>query len=158
FSDFALKSLQSDGLEQLSYKAFATGMPDLKAFPKNLWLKLWHKHLRNNPLSIIGNHFPSGLLQLKQVLCDYLRYSRAVNCKPEQIIITAGAAQALDLISRALINPGDSAIIEEPGYLGMRQILAALGADLITCPVDEEGIKVSELTRHIKPAIKLLYT
>lgn len=157
-SNFAWNTLQSAGYEQLSYKAFTPGMPDLNAFPKNLWLKLWHKHLRNNPLSTIDNNSPSGLLSLKQVLCDYLRYSRAVDCKPDQIIITAGAGQALDLISRALINPGDAAIIEEPGYLGIRRLLQAVGAHLITCPVDEKGLKVSELPTHTKQAIKLLYT
>jgi GntR family transcriptional regulator / MocR family aminotransferase len=66
-----------------------------------------------------------------------------VRCEPEQIVIVSGAQQALDLSLRALINPGDAVWIEDPGYLGARYALDAIGARLIPVPVDENGLMVS---------------
>lgn len=157
-SYFAQHILECHDPGPISDGLFSPGMPDLKMFPRQQWLTLWHKHLRNNPSTTNAIHPPSGLQPLKQALCEYLGYARAVTCDPDQLIITQGAAQALDLVSRALINPGDRAIIEEPGYLGMRRILQGLGANLIPCPVDEEGLKVDKLPTRTRPSIQLLYT
>ncbi|MEM1243362.1 MAG: PLP-dependent aminotransferase family protein [Pseudomonadota bacterium] len=157
-SHYAQNSLRVTNPEPSSYKPFSPGLPDFAAFPRSLWLKLWHKHLRHNPIGSIATSSPLGLLELRQVLCDYLRYSRAVNCYPEQIVITQGAAQALDLVSRLFVNPGDTVMLEEPGYLGIRRLLLALGAKLITCPVDQHGIKLASLLQQIQQPTKLIYT
>lgn len=61
-----------------------------------------------------------GVNELKEALADYLRTARGVRCSPEQILITEGIHQALDLVTRTLCNPGDHAWIEEPGYWGIK--------------------------------------
>jgi GntR family transcriptional regulator / MocR family aminotransferase len=65
-----------------------------------------------------------------------------VRCTPEQIIVTAGAQQAMDLVARLLADPDDAAWIEEPGYVGARGALAAAGLRLVPLPVDGEGLDV----------------
>jgi GntR family transcriptional regulator/MocR family aminotransferase len=67
-----------------------------------------------------------------------------VRCSAEQILITSGAQQALDLIARTIIDPGDKVWVEDPGYAGMNSALIAAGARIIHIPLDDEGISVSE--------------
>ncbi|WP_163614878.1 aminotransferase class I/II-fold pyridoxal phosphate-dependent enzyme, partial [Klebsiella pneumoniae] len=74
---------------------------------------------------------PIGELALRTEVAQYLRAARAVRCEPEQIIILSGAQQALDLAVRSLVDPGDSVWVEDPGYLGARFALRAVGATLI---------------------------
>src|SRR5205823_11059674 len=64
-------------------------------------------------------------------------------CDPDQVIVTAGSQQALDLAARLLLDPGDAAWLEEPGYLGARGALLGAGATLVPVPVDDEGLDVA---------------
>src|SRR6185295_15591803 len=68
--------------------------------------------------------------------------TRGVQCEPEQVVITAGAQQAYNLLFQLLLDPGDSVWIEEPGYLDVRGALVAAGARLVPVRVDESGLDV----------------
>lgn len=81
-----------------------------------------------------------GVNELKEALADYLRTARGVRCSPEQILITEGIHQALDLVTRTLCNPGDHARIEEPGYWGIKNILRINAVNFSAIPVDEQGM------------------
>jgi len=80
--------------------------------------------------------------------------TRGVHCSPEQIILTTGAQGALDLVARVLLNPGDAAWIEDPGYSGARGALLAVGAKLVEVPTDEEGLDV-DVGRQLCPEARL---
>jgi GntR family transcriptional regulator/MocR family aminotransferase len=79
-----------------------------------------------------------------------------VHCDAEQIIVTSGAQQALDLVSRLLLDPGDSAWLEDPGYPGALRALRAAGAEIAPVPVDHEGLDVKWGLRHA-PKARLAY-
>ena len=126
-------------------QSFCVGVPNLRAFPAKTWNRLQQQLPSAGLTEIMGFNEPMGYLPLREAVADYVRSSRAVNCEAEQILITTGAQQALDLCARLLLNPGDQAVLENPGYLGARRALLAAGAELISCPVDQQGLMVKEL-------------
>jgi GntR family transcriptional regulator/MocR family aminotransferase len=88
------------------------------------------------------NH-PAGYAPLRQAIAAHLATARRVHCTAEQVIIVTGSQQALDLSARILLDPGDPAWIEDPGYLGARAALVAAGARLVPVPVDDDGLDVA---------------
>src|SRR5256714_13088445 len=82
-----------------------------------------------------------GYGPLRQAIATHIGLTRGVHCSPEQIFLTTGAQEALDLVARVLLNPGETAWIEDPGYSGPRGALLAAGAHLVAVPVDGEGIE-----------------
>lgn len=86
-----------------------------------------------------------GERELRAAISAHLAVSRGVRCSPEQIFITAGTQQALDLAFRVLMTPGDTAIVEDPCYPPARQCLALNGIDIVGLPVDADGIDMARL-------------
>ncbi len=84
----------------------------------------------------------AGYAPLREAIAAYATAARAVRCDPAQVVIVSGSQQGLDLAARVLLDPGDVAWIEEPGYLGARGALLAAGAQLAPVPVDEQGLDV----------------
>jgi len=123
-------------------RPFRPSGPALDAFPAKLWLSLVQKHWKQRTSELLAFGDPAGLFRLRQAIAAYLTAARAVRCAAEQVIIVAGAQQALDLLARLLVDPGDAVWIEEPGYLGARAALQAAGARLVPVPVDNEGLNV----------------
>jgi GntR family transcriptional regulator/MocR family aminotransferase len=95
-----------------------------------------------------------GLLVLRTQLCNYLARRRGVQARPEQMLIVSGIQQAMTLAARVLVDQGERVCMEEPGYFGARQLLAAHGADLVLGQVDGEGVDLAGLTG---PPPKLAY-
>ena len=91
----------------------------------------------------LGYADPAGLIELRTNICDYLRAARSVRCEPEQIVITAGTQQALDIAIRVLLSPGDEVWVEDPGYpLTHAQLLLAKVRPH-PIPVDAQGLIVA---------------
>jgi GntR family transcriptional regulator/MocR family aminotransferase len=88
-----------------------------------------------------------GFPPLREAIADYISRARGVAANPEQVVVVTGSQQALDLIVRLLVDPGDRVVLEEPGYQGARQVLVAAGARVIPTPVDDSGLDVSRLPR-----------
>ncbi|MGI9276458.1 MAG: PLP-dependent aminotransferase family protein [Endozoicomonas sp.] len=126
-------------------QSFCVGVPNLRAFPAKVWNRLQQQVPSAGLTEIMGFNDPMGYQPLREAVADYVRSSRAVNCEAEQILITTGAQQALDLCARLLLNSGDQAVLENPGYLGARRALLAAGAELVPCPVDHQGMMVQKL-------------
>lgn len=102
---------------------------------------------------------PAGLEKLRHAIARYVRLNRGCACHPDQIIITNGSQQALDLVARLLLNPGDQVLIEDPCYRGARQVLSMTGAQLVSCPVDENGINPDTFPERDKRSpFRMLYT
>ncbi len=127
---------------------FASGLPDLQAFPFAAWARLMARHWRRPGYELVGYGDPAGYLPLREAIAGYLRSSRAVRCETEQVVIASGSQQALDMAARLLLDPGDTALLEDPGYPGARVALSAAGASLLRLPVDDEGANIAAVGKQ----------
>jgi GntR family transcriptional regulator/MocR family aminotransferase len=118
------------------------GLPDLQVCAGE-WLQILEK-TATNP-NLVVRSAPAGARELCQAYCDYVRQSRGLDCKPEQIMITGGTHMALHMVSRLLINEGDLVAIEEPCSPFIPYTLRARGADLVYMKVDSDGANVTSL-------------
>jgi GntR family transcriptional regulator / MocR family aminotransferase len=123
--------------------AFGVHQPALDQFPFEVWSRLVVRHSRSARIYPDPGLRPLGLRQFREILCSYLRTSRAVRCDPDQIMIVSGSQQALDITARVLLDPGDEAWIEEPCYPLTRSILLGSGCSVTPVPVDHDGLYVS---------------
>ena len=135
-------------------RAFRPGIPALEEFPSGVWRKLASRAWRRPQPGLLGYGDPAGYLPLRRVISEHLGPARAVRCEPGQIIIVSGSQQALDLCARVLLDPGDSAWVEEPGYRGARAALTGAGVRPVPVPVDSEGLDV-EAGIRLEPAARL---
>jgi GntR family transcriptional regulator/MocR family aminotransferase len=119
--------------------AFRTNLPALDLFPTTLWAQLSGRRLRAASTRDLLGCEPQGYLRLRQAIADYAHISRGIHCTPEQIIIVSGVQEGLDLAARLLINPGDKVLLEDPGYQGAYAVFAAMGARIVSMPLDAEG-------------------
>ncbi|HUB18331.1 MAG TPA: PLP-dependent aminotransferase family protein [Acidobacteriaceae bacterium] len=123
--------------------AFTVHQPALDQFPFDLWSKLISRHSRSLRIYANSNFLPLGLPAFREAICSYLRTARSVRCDPDQIMVVSGSQQALDIVTRVLLDPGDAAWMEEPCYPLVRSLLLGSGVRPISVPVDEEGLDVS---------------
>lgn len=136
-------------------RAFRVSMPDLGLFPFDVWARLEARHCRHHK-GQLGYGDPAGYLPLRELLAVYLKAARGVNCAPEQILITSGSQQALYLLSTMLLDVGEQAWVESPGYRGSTAALHAVQAQMCPVPVDEEGMDVAYAAGHF-PDAKLVF-
>ncbi|MGH2369791.1 MAG: PLP-dependent aminotransferase family protein, partial [Chloroflexota bacterium] len=127
---------------------FRPGVPDWEAFPHTRWRRLLSRTWRDaGRLPALGQYGdPAGYRPLREALAAYLARSRGLRCTAEQVVIVNGSQQALDLLARVCVDPGDVAAVEEPGYPPARAIFAAAGARLLPVSVDDAGLIVGNLT------------
>jgi GntR family transcriptional regulator / MocR family aminotransferase len=137
-------------------RAFRPGIPALQEFPFSVWHRLLLKHWRRQPVDLLPYSTPGGYPQLRDAIAEYVVGARAVKCEAEQIVIVSGAQQALELASRLLLDPGEEAWMEEPGYGGARAALLAAGVKPVAVPVDESGLDVTRGQR-MAPKARLAY-
>ena len=142
--------------EQPVLGPFRTGIPDLTAFPFDIWGQIAARHWRAPDPALLAYGDPAGYAPLRAAIAAYLGEARAVRCTPERIIIVGGSQQGLDLATRILLDPGDEAWMEDPGYTGARGALEAAGARVIPIPVGAEGLDVAA-GEHLAPAARLVY-
>jgi GntR family transcriptional regulator/MocR family aminotransferase len=122
---------------------FRPGIPALDAFPFETWMRLVARHHRRPGPALLGYDHAAGHAPLRAAIAAHLGPARAVRCDPDQVIVTTGSQQGLDLIARLLLDPGDTAWVEDPGYPGARAALAGSGVELVPVPVDAEGLDVA---------------
>jgi GntR family transcriptional regulator / MocR family aminotransferase len=127
--------------------AFGLHQPSFDQFPFQVWSGLVSRHSRNPSLNSLQRIDPMGSLRFRQEICHYLRTARSAKCDPDQIMVVSGSQQALDITARVLLNPGDSVLVEEPGYHLERALLEAAGCHLKLVPVDEQGMDIAKATR-----------
>jgi GntR family transcriptional regulator/MocR family aminotransferase len=124
---------------------FRYGRPAVDEFPREIWRRLLAARARRTSREAVGYASPSGYAPLREALAEYLRRARGVACDARQILIVNGSQQAFDLAARVLLDPGDSAVVEEPYYPGATVPFEAVGARLIRVPVDAEGLDTARL-------------
>ncbi len=128
------------GVSKRQGGAFMPGVPDVSRFPARVWSRLHAKYWRRLRPDLLTYAPGGGLASLRHALADYLRTSRSVHCSPEQIVVTTGIHQSIDLAVRLLSDAGDTIWTEDPCYWGVRSVLQVSGLDLKAIAVDEEGI------------------
>ena len=131
---------------------FALGMPALDEFPLALWTRLVARSWRRHGAELLRFTDPRGFPPLRTAIARYVMAARGVRCTAEQVVVVNGAQHGIDLLARLLLDSGDAAWVEEPGYRPVRAALRAAGARLVRVPVDDEGIDVREGARRAPDA------
>lgn len=132
------------------------GNPALDAFPYELWARSLRRAARTANSPYLLYQETTGHPDLKAVLADYLAVERGVRARPEQILITSSTQASLSLLTAGLSDPGETAWIEDPGYLGARAAFHSAGLEIRGMPVDLEGADTGKrLSDAVKP--RLIY-
>ena len=127
---------------QPSARPFRMWEPSLAEFPFHIWNRIAGRRARNAAAVGSAGEDLRGFSGLRHAIAEYLGASRSVNCEPGQIVITSGVQQALDLLSRLLLKPGEPVWMEDPGYFGAILAFRNARARIIPVPVDDFGLKV----------------
>jgi GntR family transcriptional regulator/MocR family aminotransferase len=122
---------------------FATGVPDVSLFPFELWARLLARAWRRPSAQLPIGGDPGGHPALRGAIASYLGEARGIACDPDHVLVVSGIRQALDLACRLLLDPGDQVWMENPGYPGIRAVLAANACEVVGVPVDAEGLDVA---------------
>ncbi|PPQ37817.1 transcriptional regulator, GntR family [Rhodoblastus acidophilus] len=145
------------GFSPHQWGAFMPGVPDVSEFPAQVWGRLLSRAWRRPPPERMTYAPPGGLLELRAAIAAHLRDARSLNCAPEQVVITTGSHQSVDLAARMLLDPGDCVWLEDPCYWGLRSGLQSLDLDLRAAPVDGEGLNCA-LAEHLPPPRMVIVT
>jgi len=129
---------------------FRLGVPDAALFP----LAAWRRHVSRelDTVATISARYPDpgGPIALREGIAHHLGVARSVDADPGDVVVTGGAQQAIDLLARVLIRPGDTVAVEEPGYPPIRQVFEAHGARVVSVPVDREGADPAGIPAHTR--------
>jgi GntR family transcriptional regulator/MocR family aminotransferase len=123
--------------------AFGVGQVAVDEFPVHIWSSLVVRRSRNRDARSFHYGDPMGSKALRETLATYLRTARSLRCEAEQVMITSGSQQALEISARVLVDSTTSVWMEEPSYRLAREVFALTGCRLVAIPVDEEGLDVA---------------
>jgi GntR family transcriptional regulator / MocR family aminotransferase len=132
---------------------FRPGIPDASLFPYQSWRRLLARQLRPTAVGSGAYGDPAGHPGLRLAIARHVGLARGVQAGADQVVVTNGTQQAVDLVARVLLAPGDLVAVESPGYGPPRRLLASLGAEVIGVPVDDQGLVVEA----IPPRTRLVY-
>lgn len=142
--------------EQPDIISFAGGLPAPEVFPLEQFREACNRVLDQFGPQALQYSTTEGYRPLREMIARHTR-RYAVEVTPENILITSGSQQALDLIGRLFINRGDYIVVESPTYLGAIQAWNAYGAQYVTVPTDEHGMIVDELEKALRVGPKFIY-
>ena len=132
---------------QLQYD-FRYGNVEMSPIARREWGKMAARHERRKATRALSYADPQGDPALRATLSSYLRLARGLDCAPEQIVITHGTQEALDLTMRTLVTPRAAVVLEHPHYLPARLLAAAHGARIVCVPTDRQGMQTSRLPQR----------
>jgi len=129
--------------------SFAGGFPDSAMFDVDGIKEASLKALTEEPGAALQYGATEGYNPLREQLAAFMAAKGATALAPENLIVTTGSQQALDLLGKTLISPGDKVIVEGPTFLATIQCFRLYGAELISAPIDGHGVKTDELEKLI---------
>ena len=136
--------------------SFAGGLPAPDVFPVEEFTAACESVLKQWGAEALQYGTTEGYRPLREMIARHTsRYGISVS--PDNILITSGSQQALDLIGKVFINPGDRILVEEPTYLGALQAWSAYGAEYVTVPMDENGMITEDLEGALRSGVKFIY-
>lgn len=139
------------------------GMPDVSLLPITSIRKAVRATVEVDRVQALQYGTTDGRLGTKEVICDLMR-DIGVRCKPDQVLITSGAQEALDLLGKVFIDEGDIILTEGPTYLTALQAFSTYEPDVRTIPFDDQGMRMDLLEEELErigkgnPRLKFLYT
>ena len=142
--------------------SLAGGMPNLTALPMDMFAGIVEKLIRDHGQEALQYGSGQGHPQLREQICDVMALE-GIRANPNDILVTTGSQQALDLISRIFIDPGDVVLVEAPSYVGALGTFSQYEADVVHVAMDENGLIPDALRDAIKTLryqgrkIKFLY-
>jgi GntR family transcriptional regulator/MocR family aminotransferase len=131
---------------------FRPGVPDARLFPFATWRSLVGAELRDAAIGSGAYGDPAGHPALRAAIARHVAVSRGVVVTADDVIVTSGIQQAVDLICRVLVEPGDVVAVEEPGWSPPRVLCETVGARVVAVPVDAEGLVVDALPERARLA------
>lgn len=136
--------------------SFGGGLPAPDVFPVQRFQEACHKVLTEQAAAALQYGATEGYEPLRELIASNIaRYG--IKAKPENVLITSGSQQALDLIGKLFINVGDRVLVEAPTYLGALQAFNAYGAEYESVPSDENGLRTSLLEEPLRSGPKFMY-
>ncbi len=137
-------------------EAFCSGRLDLSLFPMSIWRRLLRRHLTQADAGYLESGEEGGAVPLRQAIADHIRTTRGVLCKAEQVILTDGTVESLDLVVRLMTDPGDVVLMENPCYWGASHVLGDHGLVTQALDVDKGGLPVP-VKESLPGPLRLVY-
>ena len=135
--------------------SFAGGLPADDVFPIDRFEEACQKVLEQNAFRALQYGQTEGYQPLREMIARHIaRYG--IRAQSENVLITTGSQQALDLIGKLLINPGDRVLVEAPTYLGALQAFNLYGAEYLSVPCDEDGLRTDLLETALRSGPKFM--
>ena len=140
--------------------SFAGGFPDPLTFPRDRVAALFEEFVTSGEATAFQYAPTQGLAGTLDVLCGRLEALEGRRPADEELMVTSGAIEALELVTKSYLDPGDLVVVEGPTYLGAIQAFRSFEAALEAVPLDEQGLDVDELERRLRRGTrpKLVYT
>ena len=136
--------------------SLAGGLPAPEVFPTQRFQEACQKVLAEKGPAALQYSATEGYLPLREMIAAHTaRYG--IMATPENVLITSGSQQALDLIGKLLINRGDRILVEAPTYLGALQAFTVYGADYVSVPIDHDGLQTDRLEDALRSGPKFMY-
>ena len=121
------------------------GIPSREHFPYAAWRSVVSRQLRPSVLGTSAYAEPAGQPALRAAIARHVSVSRGVRSSPDEVFVTSGTQQAIDLVARVLLAPGDLVAVEDPGYRPPAMLFRSLHLRVAGVPVDSEGIDVAAI-------------
>ncbi len=137
--------------------SFAGGLPNPVSFPQEELLKSMDSIVKTFGSAVFQYSITAGIPELRQYIADSYNKEFDLNLCADDILITTGSQQALDLISKAILNKNDGVILEKPSYLGAIQVFSQYQPKFHTVDLAENGLNIAQLKDVLKNDIKMMY-
>ena len=139
--------------------SFAGGLPNPVSFPIDALKDAINGAIRKNGSKLFQYSTTEGYLPLRELIAEKYRRKFGLDVRPEDILVTNGSQQALELIGTVLLNKGDKVLMEEPGYLGAIQAFSLSEPEFLSVTLQDDGLDVDKLEDVLKRhSVKLIYS
>jgi 2-aminoadipate transaminase len=138
--------------------SFAGGLPDKELFPLQALAQASSRQMASGAKDILQYGQSEGEYELREYISSYYQERRQLDIPPENILVTNGSQQGLDLLARVLINPDDRIVIESPGYLGAIQALSLCQPRFLPVDIEEGGLELDDFEHCLGSDPKILYS
>lgn len=140
--------------------SFAGGLPAPELFPVNEMKAAVDKVFEEHGQEAMQYGAAKGVTALREVIQQHVKEKENVDSELDNVLVTTGSEQALDLVGKAFVDPGDTVLVEQPTYLCALDVFRSYGANFASVEMDEDGMKMDALEEALKanPNTKLIYT
>ncbi len=138
--------------------SFAGGLPNPVSFPIDALQESIDGAIKKNGSKLFQYSTTEGYLPLREMIASKYRRKFNLDVSPEEVLITNGSQQALELLGKVILNKGDQVLMEEPGYLGAIQAFSLCEPEFLSVPLEEDGLNLEILEEKLKNnPVKMIY-